>query len=281
MYDFYKKIIQDFLERNYTKGRKYNGVQQNIEYIVLHYTAGLSSKKGQARENRNYFNIYKEDPNKRSSAHYIVDDVEIIQAVRDEDTSWHCGGTPNKYQPNGSKFYNKCRNTNSIGIEMCSYNTSGKPYNKCYATDKYWFFTDKVINNTIELVYYLMKKYDIPMERVILHYDVTGKWCPAPWLNEPDKYVDFKNKLKKYIEDKEDENMTNETFKKLFDEMRKELQDNDSGAWSKEARDWATKEGLINGNGTEINGEPNCMWQDFLTREQLAAVLYKFYKMIK
>lgn len=65
-------------------------------------------------------------------------------------------------------------------------------------------------------------------------------------------------------------------FKELFSEMRKDLQDNDSGAYSKTAREWALATGLIAGNGTQINGEPNCMWQDFLTREQLVTVLYRF-----
>ena len=78
----------------------------------------------------------------------------------------------------------------------------------------------------------------------------------------------------------EDEDMDMTRFKELFSEMRKDLQDNDSGAYSKEAREWALATGLIAGNGTQINGEPNCMWQDFLTREQLVTVLYRFAQMM-
>lgn len=78
----------------------------------------------------------------------------------------------------------------------------------------------------------------------------------------------------------EDENMTKEQFASLFSQMRKDLQDNDSGNYSKEAREWAVSTGLIAGNGTQINGEPNCMWQDFLTREQLVTVLYRFAQMM-
>ena len=69
-------------------------------------------------------------------------------------------------------------------------------------------------------------------------------------------------------------------FKELWIEMRKELQDNDSGAWSQKAREWAASTGLIAGNGTEINGEPNYMWADILTREQFVTVLYRFAKMM-
>lgn len=80
--------------------------------------------------------------------------------------------------------------------------------------------------------------------------------------------------------EKEDEDMDVGRFKELWAEMRKELQDNDAGAYSAEARKWATTTGLIAGNGTEINGEPNCMWQDLLTREQFVTVLYRFAQMM-
>lgn len=77
----------------------------------------------------------------------------------------------------------------------------------------------------------------------------------------------------------EDEDMTQEQFNKMFtvamNEYRKSLQDNDSNTWSKEGRDWAVSSGLIQG-GTPINGKPNYMWEDFLTREQLATLLYRF-----
>lgn len=76
----------------------------------------------------------------------------------------------------------------------------------------------------------------------------------------------------------EDDDMDVARFKELWGEMRSELQDNDSGKWSEEARNWATSTGLIAGNGTEINGEPNYMWADILTREQFVTVLYRFAK---
>lgn len=78
----------------------------------------------------------------------------------------------------------------------------------------------------------------------------------------------------------DDEDMTVERFEELWQEMRKGLQDNDAGTYSAEARAWATSSGLIQGNGTTINGEPNCMWADVLTREQMVTVLYRFAQMM-
>ena len=74
----------------------------------------------------------------------------------------------------------------------------------------------------------------------------------------------------------EDEDMDVERFKELWLEMRKELQDNDCSSWSKDGRDFCIKNGLINGSGTTINGEPNYMYHDFVTREQLMAILKRY-----
>lgn len=48
------------------------------------------------------------------------------------------------------------------------------------------------------------------------------------------------------------------------------------GSWSAEARQWAIETGLIAGYGPENFG-----WQDKVTREQLAVILHRLYKMLK
>ena len=73
--------------------------------------------------------------------------------------------------------------------------------------------------------------------------------------------------------EEEDDDMDVAKFKELMREARKELQDNDSSAYSEEARKWAVENGLVAGGSTE---EFNGMWEDFLTREQLVTVLYRF-----
>ena len=64
-------------------------------------------------------------------------------------------------------------------------------------------------------------------------------------------------------------------FKELWTEMRRELQDNDSSAWSGEAREWAVNSGLIQGSGND-----NYMWEDMLTREQMVTLLFRFAQLI-
>ena len=79
--------------------------------------------------------------------------------------------------------------------------------------------------------------------------------------------------------DKEDEIVTYEQWKAFMTQYRQELQDNDSGEWSKEAREWAVNAGIVTGSG-EVNGLPVYMWEDLSTREQLITVLYRFAKSI-
>ena len=57
------------------------------------------------------------------------------------------------------------------------------------------FPTQKTINNAIELTQHLMVKYNIPAHRVIRHYDVNGKLCPAYWVNDASWKSYFWDKL--------------------------------------------------------------------------------------
>lgn len=86
---------------------------------------------------------------------------------------------------------------------------------------------------------------------------------------------DYASKAESEVE----EIMTYDQWKAFMDQYRTELRDNDSGEWSKEAREWAVNAGIVNGSG-EINGLPNYMWEDLSTREQLITVLYRFAKAI-
>ena len=72
-----------------------------------------------------------------------------------------------------------------------------------------------------------------------------------------------------------DDMITNEQFNELFLEMRKDLQSQDGSEWSKKDREWTEKNGIIKGGD---NGNP--MWRDFVTREQLSAVIHRLAEMV-
>lgn len=145
-----------------------------INYIVVHYTAGSTSKAGSARNTAIMFS----DPTVYASADYIVDGETIVQFNPDVKNRfcWHCGDNKNPYSM-GGEFYGKCTNANSIGVEICSTNSNWQASDQ--ANSKKWSFTDKVVAKAAELVKYLMQTYNIPIDHVIRHYDVTGKLCPG------------------------------------------------------------------------------------------------------
>lgn len=153
----------------------YNKMSNKVnKYIVIHYVGAVSTAYNNS--------VYFKNVNRSASANYFVDDNEIYRVVKDSDRAWHCGDKLK--QGNGGSYYGECINSNSIGIEMCCYNNNG-------SLD----ISEKTIANTVDLVKGLMAKYNIPAENVIRHYDVTNKMCPAPFVQDENRWLDFKNRL--------------------------------------------------------------------------------------
>ena len=164
-------INQKLIEKNFTKGRGGN----KIKYIVVHDTGNLG-RGANAEAHYRYFNT----TTRQASAHYVVDDKQILRIVRDEDTAWHCGDNQ-KYLNGGGKLKGIVKNSNSIGIEICV-NSDGN--------------YEKTVNSTLELIKELMVKHNVPIENVIRHHDVTGKICPRSMSeNGWEKWFAFKKLL--------------------------------------------------------------------------------------
>lgn len=151
-----------------------NGELSRIKYIVIHFVGAL----GGAQANCKYYASQYIG----ASAHYYVGfSGEIWQSVEDKNIAWHCGAK--KY------VHPECRNSNSIGIEMCVRNKGSKA-----DTSRDWYFEDSTVQVAIELTRELMAKYNIPADHVIRHYDVTGKICPNPYVYNHTQHTweDFK-----------------------------------------------------------------------------------------
>ena len=136
-----------------------------VKYIVLHYTG---NKGDTAKNNVDYFY----GGNRGASAHYFVDDNSIWQSVEEYNSAWSVG--------DGKGVYG-ITNRNSISIEMCC-NSIG-------------VITEKTESNALELVKYLMSKYNISISNVVRHYDASRKICPNWSANNWSRWTSFKNKL--------------------------------------------------------------------------------------
>lgn len=204
----------------YLKGR-------SIKYIVLHYTAGTSSRKGTAR---NIAAMFANPNNRAASADFIIDDAEIVQynpKIEDRYT-YAVGGAKYSvnYTPLAGTFYGKCKNNNSISIEMCSSKTNTKSLN---AMDTDWAISASVVDKAVELTKYLMEKYNIPADCVIMHHHVTGKLCPQPWcLNTKrlagwEKFKDRIDRKEKDMTREETTALINEILDKKFDALSSQI----------------------------------------------------------
>lgn len=197
-----------------------------LKYIVIHYTAGTTSRTGIAYNTAVMFS----NPSIYASADFIVDDTTIVQFNPDINNRycWHCGDSKN-YNKGGS-YYGACQNYNSIGIEVCSSNRTGQ---MTAANDNNYYFTEAVVNKALELTKYLMKTYNIPASNVIRHYDVTGKYCPGiiGWNEDSgnaSSWKSFKLRLTNSTDTKNTEKTTNNAGSDNFYRVRKAWSDSKS-----------------------------------------------------
>lgn len=174
--------IKKLMTKNYNVA-----ANKENKYIVIHYTGNPNTT---AEQNALYFH----NTGNKVSAHYVVDEKDIFQCVLDENIAWHVGGQP--YTNTNPPYFNICKNSNSIGIEICCIHDikNGITYKK------------ETILNALLLTMELMIKHHIPISRVITHRDVTGKNCPCSL-----DFDEFKKELRKMFEiANEYENLKNE-----------------------------------------------------------------------
>ena len=148
-------IVDNLTNINYSKRNNPK------KYLVIHYTGGSVDNGSAAKANTNYF----KSVNRGASAHLFVDMNPIVYRCVPEDyVSWHCGTT-------GTYYHSSCRNSNSIGIEVCSYMENGV-----------FKFKNETLQNAIALAKYIVNKYNIPRSNVVMHWHVTHKLCAAPFI---------------------------------------------------------------------------------------------------
>ena len=189
---------------NYRAGRT-----QPVRYIVMHYTANNGDT---AKNNCDY---YHRVGGLQASAHYFCDEHGAMQSVLECDTAWHCGAR--------AYWHPECRNGNSIGIEMCSRKRADGSY----------YILPETVANAAALAREIMQRYGIDTDHVLRHYDVTGKRCPMPWVDDPAQWAAFLAMLTpEHPNEEEEENMVKyKTIDDVPEWYRSEVQElMDAGA---------------------------------------------------
>lgn len=143
-----------------------------VTKIAVHYVGNPGST---AQGNRNYFEGLKVGKRNDAgqliyaSSHYIIGLYgAVIQCIPETEIS---------YATNQANPY-------SISIECCHPTADGK-------------FTLAAERSLAVLCADLCKRYKLdPLRDIIRHYDVTGKHCPKYYVDNPDKFVALKQRVR-------------------------------------------------------------------------------------
>jgi len=125
--------------------------------LVIHWTAN-ENPKADAVANRNYFENH---PQNKVSAHYIVDDCQVVQCLPEDELGYHVGAK--QYKPAALERLSSYPNDCTIGIEICV-NRDGN-FSKTY-------------QNSVALAADILHRRGWGADRLWRHFDITGKDCP-------------------------------------------------------------------------------------------------------
>lgn len=142
---------------------------EKVKGIVIHYTANPGTT---AEQNRSYFESLKDTHETKASSHFVIGiDGEIIQCIPSAEIS----------------YASNDRNNDTISIECCHKEKDGK-------------FTKETYDSLVQLTAWLCGKFNVPVENVIRHYDVTGKECPLYFVEHEDEWKQFKEDVQDYLD---------------------------------------------------------------------------------
>lgn len=150
-------IIQRLIPASKLKTRP--GIKMVPKFITIHETDNTSM----GADAEAHANLQLRGNNRTASWHLQVDERQIIQSIPFDEVAWAAGDGRNG--PG---------NLTSIHIEMCV-NADGS--------------YEKTVSNTVEVVQYLMNRYNIASDHIVPHKHWTGKNCPRNLLPHWDQFI--------------------------------------------------------------------------------------------
>ncbi|KRT94033.1 N-acetylmuramoyl-L-alanine amidase [Bacillus licheniformis] len=185
------KVVKNYVKVNkYTRpGLKLSGVKG----IVMHWTATPGAS---ALNERNYFNGTCIADKRYASAHYFVDRKEVQLIIPENEVAYHAHDQNRCYV----SFLKPNANTKAIGVEMC--------------VEKNGQIHSETIQNAAEVVADLCRRYGLSTDKIVRHYDVTNKSCPAPWVRDSSQLSAFRKKVDSILGNKSKAAPKKETPKK-------------------------------------------------------------------
>ena len=269
-------------------------------------SGGVNHSVGCAQPSAEVFYKLMNDPDAGWGVNAILGDFHkgegrIIVTLPLDARPWGCG-----------KGKNGSWNNSHIQWEVCE--PAGHTYSGgtmiAYDTKKNQTYFDRMWKMLVAWNVYMVIKHGYPVSGIADHAESheagygsnhcdMGQWLPKHGKSmdklraEVQAIIDYVEPAPEPTPDpvpdttnhptdsnEEEEEMTQEQFEQMFATMIGKLQDNDHSKFSEQARAWATHNGLLVGNGSNIDGQPNMMWQAPMTREQLVTVLFRFAQLM-
>lgn len=153
-----------------------------VRNIVMHYTANPGAS---AANHVRYFgeNLARQDPkdnkpDRYASAHLFVDPGDAVLIIPLTEQAYHASQA----------------NPYSIGVELCIEHDGT--------------FHPETVRRAEQIVAELCKRYGLnPLRDVIRHFDVTGKVCPKPYIDDPAAWEAFRQHVDRMMKGEEDDMM--------------------------------------------------------------------------
>jgi len=153
---------------------------RRVEAIVLHWYGNPATT---ARFTWHYFDTLRSH---RASAHYLIDDMEIVQAVPDDEVAYGCGPPYTEWAT--ARWGGEHPNWYVIHVEHSHPDWSG-------------VWTRPVQQRSHVLVAGLCLAYDLdPHTAILRHYDVTGKDCPRWYVNDHEAWARYRDTVAGILE---------------------------------------------------------------------------------
>lgn len=135
----------------------------DVRDIAIHYVGNPGTT---AQQNRDFF----AQPDTEVNSHFVIGlEGEVIQCIPLDEKS----SATNE------------RNIDTISIEVCHPDETGQ-------------FTEESYASLVKLTAWLCDHEHIGRDRVIRHYDVTGKLCPLYFVEHEDAWEQFKQDVKDF-----------------------------------------------------------------------------------
>lgn len=173
--------IEDIIVKNKFSRPAYKLL--GVRGFVIHWTADPNATD----ENEvKFFDGADGGGERYASAHIFVDRDSATLDIPLDEVAYHANDKHckiKKLQATADYYKGGDANLTTIGVEMC--------------VEKDGTIHKDTINRAEDVMVELCKMFKLdPINDIYRHYDITGKNCPAPWVKDTQKFIDFKNDIK-------------------------------------------------------------------------------------